>query len=690
MKKTIKYILCLLMLVCFTSVLPIAIAENNRSAEWIDIVWGDNAYTEMELPDGFSGKSYPVPKCVAIDNNGNTISNMQVFVYAPDGSIVVVENDRFSTLNTGVYKICYSAEYKNLSCEKIIKVNVTNTCNELYFNVSDKIKTEVTTGEDVILYSGEYGGGLGDLSADCEVKFNGENCEIQNFGGLSFFTAKRGGVYSVHFTVTDFVGNQKTEILEINAIDSLIPFMNDVPVALKNRVGDVVKLPVAQAKLYAEGEGYLVPVKVYYDDTEITDTMSYTADTVGTHVVKYVAENVFDNNYKVEKTYQVEVVDPFDFDKYNGTYHYINNYITTKDLNQFFTNGIMRLSVDEGKDNGSVAFSNKINVNYIRFDFSAVATKGNFDSVRFTIVDSRNIEETLELCFTKDYEDKKTAVLINGEEVSKLDYFYGDATSKLSSINVKIDAKSNSLLDTDDSVLGTIKTYLNGKSYLGFTSGSVYITMCIEGATGENEVVLSSLAGVNLTDADMDIAAPFRIDDNRFNSFVVAELNEEVVIPLIKIYDFYDENSIVTLNVSKPGGISLYSGTMTEDYKFTVTDYGIYSFNYVISDSNGNFVPIYGTINVVDRVAPTITVEGVKEEYTVGEKIMLPKPVVSDNLENELSVFVFVLGDNFMATMINLKDYSYTFNIAGDYVIRYVVCDKAMNTVYLEFSVTCR
>ncbi|MBE7084012.1 MAG: hypothetical protein E7373_05390 [Clostridiales bacterium] len=690
MKKTIKYVLCFILLLAITAVFPIALAESARPVEWIDIVWGDNSYTEMELPDGFKGKSYPVPNCVAIDNNGDTVSNMEIFVYAPDGNIVVVENDRFATENTGVYKICYSIEYKELSYIKTINVNVVDTCDELFYNVSDKIDSEVVTGTNVILYEGDFGGGLGDLTVDCQVLFDGENYAIQDFGGEKYFVVKDSGVYTLSYTVTDFVGNEKIQTFDITATESLVPIMSEVPLALKNRVGDIVKLPVVNAKLYSDGQGYLVPVKVYYDDVEITNTMSYTAETVGMHTVKYVAESIFDSNYKTEKVYSVEVVDHNDFEKYDGTYHYLDNYITTNDLDHFFVNGIMMMSVKEGKERGEISFASKVNVNFIEFDFSVIVGKGDFEGVRFNLVDTRNAEETVELYFAKNNETKQTDVYINGENVYSLKYLFGDGASELSSIKARLNIADNTLTNFENIVFGNVKTYLNGKKFLGFTSGNVYITMSIEGVSGENQVSLTSIAGMNVTDSDLDIAAPVRIEDSRFNAILYAEINEEITLPFMNCYDFYDENIDVALNITSPSRTSVHSGSITDDYKFTVTEYGTYVFSYVVSDSNYNSDTIYGTINVVDRIAPTITVDNIDAELTVGEKITLPKPVVSDNLEEELSVFVYVIGDNFMATMINLKDYTYTFNKAGNYTIRYVVSDKAMNTVWVEFSVTCR
>ncbi len=690
MKKTIKYVLCLLMLVALTAVFPIALAESARPVEWIDIVWGDNSYIEMEMPDGLKGKSYPIPNCVAVDNNGNTVSNMEVFVYAPNGKILTVENDRFNTESTGTYKICYSASYKDLSYTKTINVKVVDSCDELFYSVNNKIQNKVYTGTSVILYDGEFGGGLGDLTVDCTILFDGEDYPIQENGGEKYFDVINSGVYTVNYKVTDFVGNQKIQTFNITATDSLNPIMNDVPIALKNTLGEQVKLPVVDAKLYSEGQGYLVPVKVYFDNVEITDTMSYKAETIGKHTVKYVAENIFNSNYKTEKIYQVEVVDQNDFEKYNSSYHYINNYIATENLNQFFDNGIMMMSVKEGKQSGTLSFSNKVNVNFIDFDFSVVVGKGEFEGIRYSFVDTRNSEETVELYFAKNKQTKQTDLYLNGEKVYSLDYLFGDNASELSSIKARLNCSDNTLTDFSDNVYGKVKTYLNGKKFLGFTSGNVYVNISIEGVTGANQVILTSLANTNITDADLDLAAPMRIEDNRFNTTLLAEVNDEVTLPMIKFFDFYDNNINLALNIATPSGKSIYNPTITSDYKFTVTECGTYVFNYEVSDSNGNPDTIWGTIKVIDRVAPTITVGDIDSELTVGTKISLPKPVVSDNVEEGLSVYVYVIGDNFMATMINLKDYTYTFNQAGKYTIRYVVSDKAMNTVWVEFSVTCR
>lgn len=684
MKKIINFLLCATLFCFMFAVVPMAYAESKVAPQWIDIVWGDNSYQEVELSNGLKDKSYPVPKCVAVDNYGNEINNVQVYVYAPDNSIVPIVGGRFDTVQTGEYKIYYEVEYYNLTADKTIFVTVVDDCEELLYDVNEKIQTNVKTGTIVTLYNGVVSGGLGFVNIDYSLTFNDENVEIEDFGGSKFFKPTKAGEYVLKYTLTDFVKNQKIENLTITVEDSNSPLLEEVPVLRLNKVDDIVNLPVASAVLYHNGSSYSVPVKVYYDDLEITDTMSYVA-TVGEHKIKYVAQNVFNSNYKAERVYDVNVVNHKDWTSY---VNYLDNFIYTQNCSASYVNGEFTVVANEEKDDALFYFSRPIHNSLIQLDFNTILGSSNFESIMLTYTDSVNKSEKLEIIFTRST-DGKTDVYLNGNLSAKIDYFFDKENTVLKSIPVKINCTTNELVNFSDEAICKIPAYENGTEFLGFSSGKVIMEIKMLGVTGSSAIKINSIASFTLVeDGGIDNNNPARISNEKFSSLIRAEINQTVTVPYIEFYDLFDENVTLNVRINDPTGKSVYDGIMTEDYQFTVTTYGNYSVTYVSTDSSGNGALVYSTIEVSDRVAPTIKVDKIKKNYKVGDKITLPKPSISDNVTEKCSSYVYIVGKEYECKYI--YDYEYTFNVAGNFIIRYVAVDEAHNVTVLEFYVTCK
>ena len=138
------------------------------------------------------------------------------------------------------------------------------------------------------------------------------------FGGVKYFKPQKAGVYSFKFELSDYVEQKDIKEMDITVVDSNAPIMSMPSIQKINRVGEKVKLPIVNAVLYKGEESYLVPVKVYVDDNEVTSNMEYVAS-LGGHVIKYVATN-FEGGYSTEYVYNVEVVDGDDSSKYNQDY----------------------------------------------------------------------------------------------------------------------------------------------------------------------------------------------------------------------------------------------------------------------------------------------------------------------------------------------------------------------------------
>lgn len=690
MTKTKKLFLTLILLaVALATFIPIAVfAEPTKEVEWINVVWAQEEYQETELPNGLLDHSYPVPKCVLYDNNGNAISGLDTVVYAPDGSLVAVKDGRFNTDMVGIYIICYKGAYKELSTEKQIKVNVLESCESLSYVINQGINKTPYTGQDVVLYDGTVVGGLGAKNVTVSVTKDGQDCIVYDFGGVKYFTPKNSGNYVIKYELSDFVNATASATETVVVTDCEKPLMDEIPLSRKMRVGETVKFPVVDAELYVGENSYLVPVKVFVDQIEVTDTMSYLFKEVGIYTVKYVAENVFNSEYKTEREYFIEVVNHCDWDQYDGTYHYIENYIFNQSCERTFVNGTLTLVADDDAENCSVAFAKKINNKFLSLEFGVVYGKSALNQLKLKLVDSNNSDETLDLCFAKDKKGKKTEIFLNGEYVNTINYYFDSENVELSTIYVRVDCVNNAILDANGVEICKIKTYANGKSFKGFSSNSAYFSLSAEGITGEAAITLNSIANGYITDLDVDGSIPQTILNDKFNTIILAEINEDIVMPYIEFFDLCDDIVEVTLFITDPDNQAVLLEVITSDKVFKAAKYGTYSATYTAKDASGNSNIMYCNIHVVDRIAPTIKVEPIKSVVEVGETLTLPKPQVSDNYTEKCSCYIYIVSDQYQSDYIN--NYSYTFKDKGDYLIRYVVHDEYMNTVVVEFKISCR
>ena len=133
-KLKFTFMIILAIIASLTSFIAVGAANAGQSEnlEWIDIVWSDkNEFSEKDLPDGVKGKTYPLPICIAEDNNGNRITDLLYTVKDSDNQTVIVKDGRFNTDKVGVYTVKYSVQYVGLVAEKNIYINAQKSAKRL-------------------------------------------------------------------------------------------------------------------------------------------------------------------------------------------------------------------------------------------------------------------------------------------------------------------------------------------------------------------------------------------------------------------------------------------------------------------------------------------------------------------------------------------------------------------------------
>ena len=158
---------------------------------------------------------------------------------------------------------------------------------------------------------------------------------------------------------------------------------------------------------------------------------------------------------------------------------------------------------------------------------------------------------------------------------------------------------------------------------------------------------------------------------------------------MVSVYDA--EGNVV----SDKNGLPLENVDASKAYSITLSNYGLYSIEYVASEIEwlGNTNEFTNYIYVMDEEAPVITITS---EYTrtakVGDIIVLPTFTVTDNLTEEAKIVIdrFVQNPTGRLVRIPYVSNSVVASYEGTYFFRIMAKDEYGNvaTVTLEVIVT--
>ena len=120
-------------------------------------------------------------------------------------------------------------------------------------------------------------------------------------------------------------------------------------------------------------------------------------------------------------------------------------------------------------------------------------------------------------------------------------------------------------------------------------------------------------------------------------------------------------------------------------YDVVFDEIGMYTFTFVATDRMGNTNRGYATLNVVDSVAPTITVSSKTLTGKVGSGVKIPQATAVDNGK---SVDVYVVVERPDLVWEGVSKGQYVPTMKGTHTIYYICVDESGNvarvTVKLE------
>ncbi len=300
----------------------------------------------------------------------------------------------------------------------------------------------------------------------------------------------------------------------------------------------------------------------------------------------------------------------------------------------------------------------------------------NYDTISITLRDALNPSEQV----TVSYKRSGSQFISNvcGDLAAT-------GTNSLNEFFLRYDNESNVISDATNNKLGVLTLNDAGKSFSGFSSGSVYVTIKVSGISGDCSMLFKQMNNHAFNDNSSDNITPVLwlngAVDGRY------KIGSTALIPAADAYDVLNAIIKPTVTITAPDGKVLLENAPADiEYKLTFGQYGTYLVVYTAKDSAGNVITTTKSLLVSDERAPTLTFSGsISETAKVGETLALPTYTVADNDIAGVKVEITLRKPNGQFDVI--KGNSVKLDVAGRYSINYFVIDADRNTTVYSYSV---
>ena len=626
------------------------------------------------LPNGIVGHPYPLLKATAKDavDAYCEVSSLVYYNYnSSNRSICKVTDGKFIPTRSGKYTVINRAFDKSGNAvEEIYSIDVLDTeydVNISVLNGLDKcnIGQMVSLGELQVDLPNRF------YSYETTVKCNAKEYKVEG----STFVPKQKGNHTVLYTVTDFLGRTFEFSYEFECLTDSAVVIFDTPVFNKYLIsGNTYDIPKLDGYDFStNNDGQLVELETYLTDSnnrnKVEDTFVPVVNTSGEEIViEYVYNNVVIQSYSIP-CFVTKNENGIDMSKYFAT---VAGDVT---VNATPTGVTLNTTTDKTK----VEFINYLTAEQFKLEFNINKEKNYFTSFVVYLKDAYDESNQIRVDFKKD--GNKSVVRVNDDKDSyKLDGSFVDDSFKFQLV---YDSIANAILTDDD--LG-VSISLNGFS--GFDSKKIIVAMEFSGVIGESEVILKNLDAQPLNSQSKDAIPPKLVFGGEYKKRY--SINTEFQLYKAYASDVLSPSITFTLTVKDPSGkivkskdgITLKDVT-PDEYIISLDQYGKYSLVYKVTDGSGRSRQYIINLDVCDEIKPELTVSSEDViNVKAGDMVNIPTATAKDNLDDDLSIYVYLENPNgestpLQGTFDNIT--SFRAVLKGTYKIKYLVSDAAGN-----------
>ena len=620
------------------------------------------------MPEGYVDVKYPLPNCYAMDTiSGKCDVDISV-INKTNGKNYSVSKGFFIPEEAGEFAIVYAAKdcYGNL-VSRTLEVLVKDETTPLIEFGFDGL-TPAKQGMNYKLPNIKVEGGSGDIEYTYKIMYNGKEVFADEYNCI--FLSEIGSLKYV-FTAKDYLGTALFAdelVIDIGiSEEAFINIQKSLPKYV--RKGDVVTFPAFDIFYYGanglEPDSYLE-----VNGVKLGADRKYTVpENVSKLTVKYSATS--DKEYY--ETFEIEVLDKY-----------------SKVENAFSTENVIFSSLKtdhlEFTVNNDAVIKAPCPVLATEFsiNFSFDTEKS---SVKLLLVDGYNSQNVIAIKFSKIVGSTKIAMLINEKhyyEITPRIYEDGIAT-----VYLNFDSSNGRLSDFRSVLYSYIADGVYTDLFTGFSNDVCYVEM---------EITNTQLAKFNL----------YSLCNQSFDKFsnaiaygpqiqILGEIESTevftgdiITVPMAKAYDLFDGECRVVVSVMSPSGEELVKRKVcNKEYTFTIGGYGTYTVTFESADNSNGSTILTFTLNNVDTVAPTITVDMNDKTCGINSTIKIKEATVTDNISSNLSYFVCIIGVDNVYQEVEVGT-SYKFEEKGNYKIVYLAKDEFGNIGRTVINITVK
>ncbi len=498
--------------------------------------------------------------------------------------------------------------------------------------------------------------------------------EITEIDGESFVPARLGAHEMVYVYGDDYLQYTYSYDFTVSSSNNVVFGDMIAPSYLikgyKYTLEDVIATTFAGSQEeYASAEVYAKADGGEYSSTPI-DAKGYEV-TANTSVrFKFVK-----NGASIESE-EIPVIDVFEGESLAAEKYFAGDF--TKSAHE--TKGVM-LRANATSGDSSVDFINDITFSNFEFAFDIPQEAANFNGVKLTLTDYYDRSNVKEIILEKNGSGVR---LSSGEA-------YVEYAKAFEGGNFRLKYSLGQIMEGENAI-----PFANE-----FTFERVLLTVTLLDIQGTAGLDVGGINGQSFSNITSDDFAPSVLFNNPNTGYV--KMGDKATIHKAFGADVLSPYYMANLRVSvkDPNGkfVTAIDGTLlsgdslaNKDYEIELTAYGRYSITYSYEDQSGNVGTAIDFYNVVDDVAPTLTLFGV----SAGEKITasLYQPIeiaayeAKDNVSKATQIKTYVIIYAPTHENVHLKDTtSFTVDKQGVWTVKYVCVDMAGNYSFTEYYV---
>lgn len=632
------------------------------------------------LPTAKVGTEYMLFDWATKDESSVVEESVKVYLDATGKREIPVTDGKFIPILEGNYTIEYSARdaLGNVAYQTFV-ITAKNSVAPIEISLNDDGDMVGSVGKEVQLKSYKLSNsGLGE-TVTVSVLLDGDACDLKD----GKFTPMSQGTYEVVYDVVDYIGqkSQATYQVAVGEYDNVPVLNGEIPFPRYILAGYVCELPAATATWYHDNEQKLIMAQVsaFLNEQPITITngkMVVTSEADGE--VKIVYTFAEGNGLTVERMVPLKVVR-------DGSLVHMNRFFHTEGFAEPVAN-VSSVKYTATSVTNSMQFIKPLAANTFSIKFGVEST-GNVGGVKVKLTDVKNPNIAIVLDI-----DSNSDVSINGStRRTKMQGAFNGNAFTLNYNNTSYVVSDGQLND-----LGLVMTTLNGEAFNGFTSGTVYLdielyskdeTKPLDGTIAVQEINLQVFNSTN-----RDRTVPMVVFNNEMGG--KASVGETITVKPALVYDVLSDvqtflvtvkNTTTNTIVKDVNGNELKDVDAYGEYAFVIDSAASFVISYTATDTSNRSTTEEFFVNVPDRIAPTISLNGaVPTTATLGSKVALPTATATDDRGEIIKLYTVVTMPNGLSIVV---DGAFDALYKGTYYVRYVALDDSYNLASVELTI---